>query len=443
MRRLRYSRQGLCPRPDFGTCARAADASPAADSLARPSVHSRVELGVAGLKQDLHTGRTEHMDTAHESTEHSSTSTNDGLGIAHRFAMLRTFRLPLTWTELLSRTVKEASADDILGLAAQLAYYFLLSLVPAIVCLIALTSFLPQNTLQDMVASAARVAPPDIVNLLREQLMQISQGENGGVFTIGVLLALWSSSAAMVGIVTALNKAYDIEEGRPWWKVRLVAIALTLGVALFVIAAFVLVMFGPTLADRIAASVGLGSVFTITWKILQWPVAFALVTLCVGLVFYFAPDAEQDWEWITPGAVVATLLWMIASLAFKLYVANFADYNESYGSLGGVIVLMLWFYISALAVLAGAELNAEIEHASPHGKNPGEKVAGEKRKLGFAAKRAFEDRQAKGPSPASSGGTESDPKPPVDALLPVAKPGFAAYALLGVGIARKLAQKKA
>jgi membrane protein len=119
----------------------------------------------------------------------------------------------------------------------------------------------------------------------------------------------------------------------------------------------------------------------------------ALVALAIALIFYYAPDADQDWVWITPGSVLATVLWLIASLAFRFYVTRVTDYNATYGSLGGVVVLMLWFYISSLAILAGAEMNAEIEHASPHGKDPGEKVPGEKKKLGARAKRAWQERR--------------------------------------------------
>jgi hypothetical protein len=153
-----------------------------------------------------------------------------------------------------------------------------------------------------------------------------------------------------------------------------------------------LIVAGPAIAERLAASFGLGAAFEWSWKILQWPVAFALVSTALGLVYYFAPDAEQDWVWITPGAVVATALWVIVSLAFKFYVANFADYNAMYGAVGGIIVLLLWFYISGLAILAGAELNAEIEHASPYGKEPAEKVPGPKKKIGVAAARAYRER---------------------------------------------------
>src|SRR5262249_50347691 len=158
---------------------------------------------------------------------------------------------------------------------------------------------------------------PDVLGILREQLHNIANGEHGGVLTVGLLLALWSSSAAMVSVTDALNRAYDIDEGRPWWKVRLVAIALTVGLAVFVLAALTLVMVGPTLADRVAAQFGLGGAFAMLWTVLQWPLAFVLVAVALAILNYFAPDADQDWAWITPGAVLSTLLWLLASLAFK------------------------------------------------------------------------------------------------------------------------------
>ena len=313
--------------------------------------------------------------------------------------MLRTFDIPISWGELVKRTMKEANDDDCLGLAAQLAYYLLLALVPAIVFLVALTSFFPSDVVQQLVMSLRAVAPPDVVMIVEEQLGRVVNGQQGGLLTLGIGMALWSSSAAIVSITGALNRAYDIEEARPWWKVRLIAIALTLALAAFVVTALVLVMIGPTIAAALAERLGLGAAFEWTWNIAQWPIVIVLIAVAIAAVNYFAPDAEQDWEWITPGAAVSTLLWLIASLAFKIYLANFADYNETYGSLGGVIVLMLWFYISALAVLVGAEMNAEIEHASPHGKDPGEKVPGQRKKLGAAAARAYAARRP-APSPA-------------------------------------------
>jgi membrane protein len=306
--------------------------------------------------------------------------------------MFRTFQIPLSWGELARRTIKEMQVDDTLGMAAQLAYYFLLALVPAVICLVALASFLPPDSIQNTVAALARFVPGEVVTLLRDQLTSLAQRENQGVLTFGLLMALWSSSAGMVAIVDVLNRAYDIEEARPWWKVRLSAILLTIGVALFIVVALGLVLVGPTVADGLAARLGLGAVFATTWKIVQWPVVFALVALGLGLIYYFAPDAEQQWEWITPGAVLGTLLWLVASLGFKIYVTQFGGYNETYGSLGAIIVLMLWFYISGLAIIAGAEMNAEIEHASPHGKAPGEKVPGQRKKIGALAALEYQRR---------------------------------------------------
>jgi membrane protein len=165
---------------------------------------------------------------------------------------------------------------------------------------------------------------------------------------------------------------------------------------MFIVATTVLVIAGPTLAEKVADWFHLGAAFTWTWKILQWPVVFILVSLAIALVYYFAPDAEQEWIWITPGSILATVLWLLASLGFKFYVTNFASYNATYGAIGGVVVLLLWFYVSALAVLVGAELNAEIEHASPYGKDPGEKEPGEKKKIGGLAARDWQDRRTAG-----------------------------------------------
>ncbi len=346
--------------------------------------------------------------------------------------MFHTFSIPLTWGELAKRTVRETIADNALGLAAQLAYYFLLALVPAIVFVVALASFFPARLIQDTLTALGGVAPSEVVRIIRDQLDGLVQGQHSGALTFGLVMALWSSSAAMVSITDALNRAYDIEEARPWWKVRLTAVALTMALAIFIIAAFALVMMGPTLVEQLASRMGLGPTFTAVWKILQWPVAFALVAFAIGCINYFAPDAEQDWEWITPGAVLSTVVWLLASLAFKFYVASFANYNETYGSLGGVIILMLWFYISGLAILIGAEMNAEIEHASPHGKDPGEKVPGEKKKLGAAAARAYEERRRQESIvPAAS----QNPR------MPAPRPAsVAALAVLGIGLLRSLAK---
>ena len=311
--------------------------------------------------------------------------------------MFAAFEVPVSWGELFKRTAKDTVADDCLGQAAQLAYYFFLALFPAVLFVLALVSFLPITNFIDQVVSALRpIAPPEMVRFIEAQLRHVANADSGGILTIGILGAVWSSSAALVAIISSLNRAYDIEEGRAWWKVRLIAIGLTLTLAAMVLIAFTLVVVGPRVAEHLAVSLGLGATFEWTWKVLQWPVAFFLVSTGLGLVYYFAPDAEQEWVWVTPGAVLGTALWVLVSLAFKFYVANFADYNATYGAVGSVVVLLLWFYISGLALLVGAEMNAEIEHASPYGKEPGEKVPGQKKKIGIAAARAYKERLESG-----------------------------------------------
>lgn len=306
--------------------------------------------------------------------------------------MFEMFALPLSPGELLKRALKETNDDDCLGLAAQLAYYFFLALFPAILFVLALASFFPLTDLiQAIVRTLGPFAPPDVIRFLEEQLRRIADTNSGGLLTLGILGAVWSSSAAVVSIVNALNRAYDIEEGRPWWKVRLVAIGLTIALAVLILASFTLVVVGPALAERVADMFGLGAAFEWSWKIAQWPLAFFMASTAVGLVYHFAPDADQEWVWMSPGALVGTLLWLLASLGFRFFALNFTDYNAMYGAVGGVVVLMLWFYISGLAILVGAELNAEIEHASPYGK-PGARLPGERRKIGVAALRAHKEQ---------------------------------------------------
>jgi membrane protein len=235
----------------------------------------------------------------------------------------------------------------------------------------------------------APIAPAEVLAVLRDQLLKLSNGDHVGVFSIGVLMAIWSSSAAMVSIIESMNRAYDITESRPWWKVRLTAILLTLGLAFFILTSFTLIVAGPQIANFLGRHLGFAPAFTTTWKILQWPLSFLLVSTGFGIVYYYAPDAEQEWAWITPGALAATSLWVVSSLAFRFYVVNFGNYDEAYGTLGAIILTLLWFYLTGLVMVIGAELNAEIEHASPWGKQPGEKAPEEKKRLGLAAAREY------------------------------------------------------
>ena len=301
---------------------------------------------------------------------------------------------PLSCRDLVTRTVKEFVADDGLGLAAKLAYYFF-SLFPALLVGIALASFLPLDRFVDRIVSTlGGVVPGDVIMIIQDQIRKISDGNHGGILTFGLAVAIWSSSSALVGLIDALNRAYDIEESRPWWAVRLRALLLTVALAAFVLVAFALVLLGPTVADHVARVTGLGPVFAWTWKVLQWPIVLALAAFGAGIVNYFAPDAEQEWVWVTPGSLLTALLWLLASLGFKYYVTAFGAYTETYGTIGGVMVLLLWFYLSGLVMLLGAELNAELEHASPYGKAAGERMPGERRAIGALAYGQYLKRSA-------------------------------------------------
>lgn len=314
--------------------------------------------------------------------------------------MFANFEMPLSWWELIKRTFRETLRDDAQGLASQLAYYFFLALFPALLCLLAIASFLPlQNFTDDVVNLLGPFVPQEGVAIIRQQMLTIAEGHHGGLLTIGLLGALWSSSSAMLSVMSALNRTYDITESRPWWRVRLTAIALTLGLSVFIVVAAALIVVGPQLADWLAMHFGFGPVFVWTWKIFQWPLAFGMVVFAIGLIYFFAPDAEQDWVWITPGSFVAATLWLLGSLGFRFYAVHFGNYEATYGAIGGVILLLLWFYLSGLVIVIGSEMNAEIEHASPWGKAPGEKAPGQKKKIGLAAARAYRSGGPQAPPP--------------------------------------------
>jgi membrane protein len=278
--------------------------------------------------------------------------------------MFSHFSVPITWSQVMKRTVKEIADDNCLGLAAQLAFYFLMALFPALLFLVALIGYLPvENVLSQLLAGLGTVAPQELVRLLRGQLEQISEGSQASLLTLGIIGAIWSSSAAMVAIIDALNRAYDVAEWRPWWKRRLLAVLLTVALALFIIVALTLVLVGPSMAFRLAAWFDLGSAIALLWTVIRWPVILFCVVFGVDLVYHFAPNRRGRWAWITPGSLLATALWIVSSLAFRVYVTNFGDYTATYGAIGGAIVTMLWFYVSSVAILIGAELNGVIEDA--------------------------------------------------------------------------------
>lgn len=211
----------------------------------------------------------------------------------------------------------------------------------------------------------ATVMPSSAVTLVHTTLDEISQARGGGKLSLGILAALWAASNGMGAISDTLNAAYGVKEDRPWWKVRLVAIFLTIMVTVFIVVALGIVLYGGHIGDRVAAHFGFSAAFTIAWKILQWPIAIVFLLLTFDLIYYFAPnDRRPKRKWWTAGAVTAVVLWLLVSFGFRLYLHFFNSYSVTYGSLGALIVLMLWFYFTGLAILIGGEINSELEQGA-------------------------------------------------------------------------------
>jgi len=298
------------------------------------------------------------------------------------FSPRKYFKLgSISYLELGKRVYQKINDADCSAHAAAMAYYFLFAIFPFFLFLTTVIGYLPIPHLLDYVLqSAARVLPGQAFDLLQDNIRALFMNKKQGLLSLGVALALWASSNAIVAIMDAMNKLYEVKEGRPFWKVRLTAIFLVVALSLLFLLSLALLMFGTQLGSWVANLVNFGMAFRIVWDILLVPVILFLLSLAVATVYYFTPDVEQNWKWISPGAVVVIPLWILISLGFSFYINHFGSYDKTYGSLGAVIVLLLWMYISGFIILAGAVVNAVIEHSSREGKEPGEKVEGENSK---------------------------------------------------------------
>ena len=284
-------------------------------------------------------------------------------------------------------TYEEMSEDHVMAFAGNLTYKALFAVFPFFTFLLSLLGiFQATDLVKSMVDELSGVAPQAATNFIEEQLLGITQSQAESAFTFGaiisILLALWGVSGAFRSVMEAMNVMYEVEEDRPFWKVYGLSIFMSLAVAVLLIGALVLVVFGESIGVTVADLVGLGSVFALIWSIVQWPVVALVVLFALALIYYFAPAAKQRFRWISPGSILAFAFWLIFSLLFSLYASTFggSSYNETYGSLAGVIILMLYVYYSALIMLVGAEMNQVIEWHIPGGKNEGEKVPADDRK---------------------------------------------------------------
>ena len=254
-----------------------------------------------------------------------------------------------------------------LARSAQLSYYFLLALFPLLVFLVTLLGYFAQEGSQlrnSLLNYLGTVMPYSAITLVHSTLDEISSGGGGGKLSFSLLAALWVASSGMGAISDTLNVAYDARETRSWWRVRLVSIGLTVGLTILIMAALLIVLYGGRIGDALAASLGYSVLFEVAWRVVQWPIMLIFVFLTFELIYYFAPNLpHRRWRWLTPGGMVAVVLWLLISFGLRFYLHFFNSYSRTYGSLGALIVLMLWFYLTGMAVLLGGEINSEIEGA--------------------------------------------------------------------------------
>jgi membrane protein len=271
----------------------------------------------------------------------------------------------LSVRQLARRVWEEIGKDEITDRAATLSYYFVFALFPTLLFLTALLGLFREGDLMDrLLATAREFLPDEAVSLLSHTLAEIQRGASGGLLSVGAAVALWGASRGMVSIITTLNVVYGVTSPRPWWRRQLVAVVLTMAFSVMALGALASLVLGERVGQAAAAWVGLGGSFTTTWGLAQWPLGLLFTLTGIDLVYHFAPAVRQRWYWLTPGSVFAAAAWIAASLGFRVYVSAFANYNATYGSIGGMILLLLWLYLSSMALLVGGEINSVIARAA-------------------------------------------------------------------------------
>jgi len=268
---------------------------------------------------------------------------------------------PLT---LGKRAVKEFIDDDMATYAAALSYHALFALFPFLIFLISLLSFLRIPEFFTWVLDQSRpVLPRDAYERVVEVVGQIQNQPRGGLLSFGAITAIWAASAGMRALMNALNIAHDVKESRSLPKRYLLSIGFTIGLAVLLLTAVGLMALGPRAIEWLADQAGLGSAFVTIWTWLRIPVAVVLLAMIAAFIYYVAPNIDAPFQFITPGAIIAVIVWLLASGGFAIYATNFGTYSATYGSLGGIVIALFYFYISAAALLLGAEINAEVQYA--------------------------------------------------------------------------------
>jgi membrane protein len=264
------------------------------------------------------------------------------------------------WLAAIKRTFAQFMRDDCMGLAQQVAYSSLLAFFPAVAFLVGALGLF--HLFDDLEQLLDPIAPNGVIKFISSLQQDSGEGASAAAFAIGLIAAVWVASGAMGSVIKAVNRAYELQETRPFWRVRAVAILLVVTTGLTTAGVFLLIVVGGDLGDAIAKKAHLGGAFHWTWAVLRWPVAFCAILLFFGLVYYLAPNKKpRSWKWLTPGSLLGGLLWLALSGLFALYVTFAGNYTKTYGTIASGVILLLWLNYSAFALLFGAELNSELD----------------------------------------------------------------------------------
>ena len=286
--------------------------------------------------------------------------------------------------QLWKKVIAGINDDNLLGRASELAYNFILALFPFMLFLLALFGIFASRAAAlktNLLTYLSQVLPPSASQVLSHTLNEVTRNASNGKLTFGILLTIWFASGGMTAMISGLNGAYALKETRSWIKVHVIAVGLTIAISLLIILALTTVLGGGYVANVVGSYYGLREITIIAWRAGQILVAIVFVTFSFSVIYYFGPDVEeQHWYWITPGSLIGVLVWIAASFVFRAYLHFFNSYSKTYGSLGAVMILLIWLYVTSFAFLVGGEINAQIEHAAarrghPEAKAPGEKKA--------------------------------------------------------------------
>jgi membrane protein len=268
-----------------------------------------------------------------------------------------------SWLAAAKRTLREYKDDDLQDRAAALTYFGIQSIFPGLLVLVSLLGLAGKSVTQPLISNLGKAAPGPVRTIITNNVthLQHSQTASGIVGVVAIAVALWSASNYVAAFMRASNAIYDVPEGRPIWKTAPVRLGVTIVTLVLLVAAAIIVVVSGGLAEKVGNALGLGSVAVTVWDIAKWPVLLVVIGLILAILFWASPNAKHGFQWVSPGGFLAVILWLIASALFALYVANFSHYNKIYGSLAGIIIFLIWMWISNVAILLGAEFNAELE----------------------------------------------------------------------------------